>query len=107
MGVNNFPVVVFHQTIKEVEVIATEYEQPGCLYLMSQIHNLSMEYFTLPDESTPMTLATVVTASITSPGSSWWRTLRCLSSGSSSAQWSYQDERGPMVVTTIHTFGLC
>ena len=31
MGVNNFPVVVFHQTIKEVEVVATEYEQPGCL----------------------------------------------------------------------------
>jgi len=26
MGIDNFPVVIFHQTVKEVEVVATEYE---------------------------------------------------------------------------------
>jgi len=31
MGIDNFPVVIFHQTIKEVEIVAAEYEQPGCL----------------------------------------------------------------------------
>lgn len=31
MGVNDLPVVVFHQTIKEVEVVAAKYEQTGYL----------------------------------------------------------------------------
>ena len=31
MGINNLSIVIFHQTIKEVEIVAAEYEQPGCL----------------------------------------------------------------------------
>lgn len=31
IGINDLSVVVFHQTIKEIEITAAEYEQPGCL----------------------------------------------------------------------------
>jgi hypothetical protein len=47
MGINDLPVVVFHQTIKEVEVVATEYKQPGCWHPISQIHNPSGKVFPL------------------------------------------------------------
>jgi hypothetical protein len=47
MGINDLPVVVFHQAIKEVEVIATEYEQPSCWYPISQIHDLGVKCFPL------------------------------------------------------------
>ena len=29
-GINDLPVVIFHQSVKEVQVISTEYEQSGC-----------------------------------------------------------------------------
>ena len=47
MGVDDLPVVVFHQAIKEVEVIATKYEQPSCWYQISQVRNPSSKKKTL------------------------------------------------------------
>lgn len=46
MGIYDLSIVVFHQTIEEVEVIATEYEQPSYWHPIFQVHDL-MKYFSL------------------------------------------------------------
>jgi len=47
MCVDDLPVVVFYQAIKDVEVVATKYEQPGCLYRICQVYNPSSKYLPL------------------------------------------------------------
>lgn len=47
MSIYDLPVVVFHQTIKEVEVVPAEYEQSSYWCPISQIHDLSAKHFSL------------------------------------------------------------